>query len=376
MQSPSPDSYRQLLRGLLLLVAPWIASMSAHLAIGWGALSWLDTLSWPQPAAGQGVQTVFISARGDSADPDAARGAEHADGTLDESESEEQATDDPLMAAEDQRADNISLAAQPFARFDEPPPSVIGLHLFNRDADERAIVPTALTAVVEDASEVDDSSESDQQQPQTTSPATSKKNSGESAAKPSRGLVELPAGHARTGISGANGEGRKFVYVFDRSGSMSSHGGAPLRAAKAELLNSLQDLGQTHQFQIIFYNERPRIFNPSGVAGRLVFGTDQNKRLAEKFVGSVTADGATRHEEALETALRMSPDVVFFLTDADDPKLTAEQLARVRRLNRGATIQTIEFGNGPQADPDNFLVRLAKENGGSHVYVDVSRLPK
>ncbi|MEX0978757.1 MAG: hypothetical protein WDZ48_07905, partial [Pirellulales bacterium] len=101
-------------------------------------------------------------------------------------------------------------------------------------------------------------------------------------------------GYARTGVFGLEGEGNKFIYVFDRSGSMDGHGGAPLIAAKNELIASLENLGQTHQFQIIFYNDEPRIFNPAGRSGRLVFGTDQNKNLARRFVGSITASGATR----------------------------------------------------------------------------------
>lgn len=193
-------------------------------------------------------------------------------------------------------------------------------------------------------------------------------------AQPS-GSNRLRGGAARTAVFGAVGEGYRFVYVFDRSGSMDGHGGAPLAAAKAELIGSLEHLGQTHQFQIIFYNDKPRVFNPSGVLGRLVFGTDQNKYLARKFVGSITADGATRHEEALATALRMAPDVVFFLTDADQPQLSTKQLAEIAQKNRGTSINAIEFGYGAQSDPDNFLVRLARQNGGKHVYVDVSQLP-
>jgi hypothetical protein len=189
------------------------------------------------------------------------------------------------------------------------------------------------------------------------------------------GPRRMRGGYARTGVFGAIGEGHKFVYVFDRSGSMDGHGGAPLSAAKAELVNSLKQLGSTHQFQIIFYNEHPRVFNPTGTPGRLVFGTDQNKYLAQKFVGSITADGATQHVEALEMALRMGPDVIFFLTDADEPRMTAKQLARLAQLNKGSSINAIEFGFGPQSDPDNFLVTLARQNGGKHVYVDVSRLP-
>jgi hypothetical protein len=189
-----------------------------------------------------------------------------------------------------------------------------------------------------------------------------------------QGSNRVRGGYARTGVFGAVADGRKFVYVFDRSGSMDGHRGAPLNAAKTELINSLKDLGQTHQFQIIFYNEHPRVFDPTGTPGRLVFGTDQNKYLAQKFVGSITADGATRHEEALEMALRMVPDVIFFLTDADEPRLTAKQLAHIVHVNKGTSVHAIEFGFGPQYDSDNFLVKLARQNGGKHVYVDVSRL--
>lgn len=189
------------------------------------------------------------------------------------------------------------------------------------------------------------------------------------------GARQVRGGTARTSVFGAVGEGRKFAYVFDRSGSMDGHGGAPLRAAKSELTASLDDLKSTHQFQIVFYNEHPRAFSPTGQAGRLVFGTEQNKNLARRFVGSITADGATRHEEALEVALKMVPDVIFFLTDADEPRLTSAQLARIARLNHGTTIHAIEFGYGPQGDPDNFLVKLARHSGGTHVYVNVAQLP-
>jgi len=185
----------------------------------------------------------------------------------------------------------------------------------------------------------------------------------------------LRGGTALTGVFGLRGEGYKFVYVFDRSGSMDGHGGAPLMAAKNELIKSLADLGQEHQFQIIFYNEEPRIFDPKG-AGRLVFGTDQNKNLARRFVRSITASGATRHVEALEMALRLGPDVIFFLTDADEPQMTPRELAHIAQMNRGTSINTIEFGSDGRRGDDNFLSRLARQNGGQHVYVDVTGLSR
>jgi hypothetical protein len=67
--------------------------------------------------------------------------------------------------------------------------------------------------------------------------------------------------------------------------------------------------------------------------------------------------------------------VIFFLTDADEPRMTTQQLARIAHMNQGTSINAIEFGYGAQSEADNFLVRLARQNCGKHVYVDVSRLP-
>ena len=181
-------------------------------------------------------------------------------------------------------------------------------------------------------------------------------------------------GVAQTKVFGVAGEGTRFVYVFDRSGSMNGFGGRPLASAQAELLASLDDLDRVHQFQIIFYNEQPQIFNPDRSTPRLVWADDASKEKARRFVRGIRADGGTRHVSALKLALGMRPDVIFFLTDADEPRLSVEELTSIRRLNRGSSINTIEFGFGPQSSRSNFLTRLAQENGGRHAYVDVSRL--
>lgn len=180
-------------------------------------------------------------------------------------------------------------------------------------------------------------------------------------------------GKARTSLFGIVGEGYKFVYVFDRSGSMGGSGKTALRAVKAELLASLENLDTVHQFQIIFYNEKPVIFNPSGTPGRLAFGTEQNKDRARRFLDTIVADGGTEHEEALRLAVKMRPDVIFFLTDADEPVLDRQQLNRIQRLAAGIIIHAIEFGRGPKPDGNTFLAVLAEENGGQYTYVDISK---
>jgi hypothetical protein len=175
-----------------------------------------------------------------------------------------------------------------------------------------------------------------------------------------------------TQVFGLRSRGARFVYVFDRSASME---GGLLSAAKREMIASLQELDGRHQFQIIFYNDRPSLMPAvHGTVPRMAFADEPGKRLAASFVGGVFADGGTSHLQALELALSLKPDVIFFLTDAEEPQMRAEELAMVRRMNRGTRINAIEFGAGPQKAVINFLQVLAAENSGQHAYVDVRLL--
>jgi hypothetical protein len=181
-------------------------------------------------------------------------------------------------------------------------------------------------------------------------------------------------GQVTTEVFGIQGTGTKFVYVFDRSGSMVGFGGKPLIAAKSQLLASLESLGPNQQFQIIFYNERPRPFTPSGGRPKLLYATDENKRAARKFILGIPGGGATRHLPALKMAVDFAPDVVFFLTDAAEPMISDDELKTVDRWNRNAAaIHSIEFGPRVAPTQDNFLQKIAKQNGGNYVYRNVTR---
>jgi hypothetical protein len=55
--------------------------------------------------------------------------------------------------------------------------------------------------------------------------------------------------------------------------------------------------------------------------------------------------------------------------------MSADELDQIRRKNRGVcAINTIEFGFGPNSERDNFLVRLARQNGGKYIYVNAAGL--
>ena len=189
------------------------------------------------------------------------------------------------------------------------------------------------------------------------------------------GTRNIDGGQARTQIFGLTGEGFKFVYVFDSSHSMSHPEGRPLAAAKRELIASLESLGRVHQFQIIFYNESPTIFTPTGVKGKLTFATEDNVRLAKQYIGNITAQLSTRHEAPLMLAVGMQPDVIFFLTDGLEPRLTSAQMRRIRKANRAeAVIHVVQFDTGSPPVGDNWLRRLARENRGQYSFFNVRQL--
>ena len=164
------------------------------------------------------------------------------------------------------------------------------------------------------------------------------------------------------------------MYVFDHSGSME---GTQLRAAKRELIQSLDSLGDHHQFNIIFFNHTIRLWKPPERGRRLIPATEPNKHNAARFVESIVAEGGTRPLEPLMEAIVHRPDVIFFLTDGED--FTPAQLREIERLNnrvgRGIQINVIEFGGGGFADRSSRLLQqLAVENHGQHLYVNVLAL--
>lgn len=181
----------------------------------------------------------------------------------------------------------------------------------------------------------------------------------------------LSGGMPGAAFMGARDQGTRIVFVIDCSASMANYGA--MSSAKAALVSSLQALTETQQFQVLFYNQHPR---PLSIRGNtdVVFATEVNKTLARQQISGVQPDLGTEHVPALKMALRMTPDVLFFLTDADEPQMTSEQLNDIQKTNRGRTrIHTIEFGTESEIDVDNFLKKLARQNGGTYRYVSLKR---
>lgn len=178
-------------------------------------------------------------------------------------------------------------------------------------------------------------------------------------------------GQVTTEVFGVKGTGSRFVYVIDRSDSMAGYQKRPMLAARQQLLASLKSLKETNQFQIIFYNQDVRIFNPDG-RPTMYFATDDMKKEAEAFVNRTSPDGGTDHMNALKRAFKLAPDVIFLLTDAEGG-FTRQELRDLGRYNRSAAIiNTIEFGL--RRGRDGSLQAVSRNSGGQYVFKNINTL--
>ncbi len=140
------------------------------------------------------------------------------------------------------------------------------------------------------------------------------------------------------------------------------------------MLASINQLPPDAQFAVIFYNLNARMLtDPQGLKG-LMAATAPNKARVQTQLATIAPDGGTDHMSALREALKLKPEVIFFLTDADlmSNNDVNEILAEV-----GSTrIQAVEFGRGTELGQRTPLGRLATTTGGSYLYIDVSHFPR
>ncbi|MBP5620617.1 MAG: hypothetical protein J6X44_01250 [Thermoguttaceae bacterium] len=174
------------------------------------------------------------------------------------------------------------------------------------------------------------------------------------------------------GFGDVRGSGRKFVYVLDRSDSMSWNGGEPMRRAIADAINSVNSLDPqrgANKFQIVVYNHDVETFDRGTP---LVDVNPASKARAVRYLRSLVATGGTSPEKALETGIKLRPDVVFFLTDADE-ELTSHTLATIRSLRSQYKVKQIcvvEFGKASEPRKRSFR-QLAGENNGTYVFKNI-----
>jgi tetratricopeptide (TPR) repeat protein len=156
---------------------------------------------------------------------------------------------------------------------------------------------------------------------------------------------------------------RKFVFVVDRSGSMTDS----FDLVKRELKRSISDLSDDAEFHIIFMSSGPAVEMPQR---KLVNATERNKQVAFEFIDSIVAQGETSPDSAVTRAMALRPDVAYVLTDGE---FNWSTVGLVRNLNPQGktTVNTISF---LYRGGEKVLKEIADQNGGSYKFVSEDEL--
>jgi len=90
-----------------------------------------------------------------------------------------------------------------------------------------------------------------------------------------------------------------------------------------------------------------------------------NRAKVVKWIKTLKPDNDTAPEDALERALKLQPQVIYFLTDGEIPSTTPDTVKKFNHAHK-TVIHTIAFGTEEGAE---MLRAIAQDNGGKYQFV-------
>ena len=179
----------------------------------------------------------------------------------------------------------------------------------------------------------------------------------------SRGSASSGDG-ASQGFFGSQAAGTRFVYVIDSSGSMNhphpSEAKTRFGVLKLEMMNAIRGTAPDEKFFMIFFNTTALPMP----ARSLQPGLPKTELRFLRWMSSINADGDTDPSDALMLALRLNPDVIYFLTDG---AFKYRVLLDITKANRGrVAIHTFCFGD---KTGEKLLRELAQKNRGRYTFI-------
>ncbi len=192
-------------------------------------------------------------------------------------------------------------------------------------------------------------------------------------------LMAAKAGPAKNVMSfyGAESTGNSFCFVLDGSGSMR---GGPWEAARRELLKSIGSLKPTQRFYVIFFNKEVLAITEPGSsapASNPLLATPENLAHAKRWLDTLEIMTGEPPMKALEVALELECDCIYFLADGEMSDNIAKRLLdMLRKKNRTMDIldgelvmipiHTIAYYSDKGLE---IMRRIAQENRGQFAYV-------
>jgi Mg-chelatase subunit ChlD len=171
---------------------------------------------------------------------------------------------------------------------------------------------------------------------------------------------------AATEFFGIGGYGQTFVYVVDCSGSMNDND--KFDRARYELLKSIEQLGKDQQYFVIFYNHTMYPMD----SHKPLFATQDNLAQTTEWINRAEPMGGTNPMPALQLALSMKPDAIYFLTDGQFDLSVMQELRNRDRTNlklhtHVVPIHTICFYD---RSAEGMMKMISRNSGGEYRYIN------
>ena len=168
------------------------------------------------------------------------------------------------------------------------------------------------------------------------------------------------ASHGNVTFFGHKVRADSVAFVIDASKSMA---GLRFQRARTELLSALSKLQSDQRFFVVFYTDQtyPMFFPENTI--ELIQANSRNQDRVFSWIAKSQVQGGTEPQNAMAMALRLQPDVVFFLSDGDIPFQTQ---GIVRSQNRRSAVHTITFGSDVGA---KIMRQIASNNGGEYRFI-------
>lgn len=167
-----------------------------------------------------------------------------------------------------------------------------------------------------------------------------------------------------SGFFGVNVLAQSAVFVVDCSSSMNtpheSDAKTRFRRLKFELLKAIGTMGATQQFYIVYFNDQAVPMPASG----LQYATPDAQQHFLRWMAKVPAVGETDPREALRVALKLNPQVIYFLTDGSFEYKIDQELMQFRQ--RRIQIHTFAFGS---KEGETVMKAVASNNQGEYHFV-------
>jgi hypothetical protein len=174
-------------------------------------------------------------------------------------------------------------------------------------------------------------------------------------------------------VFGNGGNAHEIVFLCDATGSMLNK----MATLKDELNKAVVGLRPIQSFDIIFYQD----VKVEQFQKNLVPATPEIKRKAGAYLEGVTSEGVTDPIPALTAALKLKPQLLYFLTDAadfPDTKAVTDTIAQYNKDNK-IKINTILFvedktEHEKNIESEGLMKSIAEKSGGRFRWVEMDAI--